>query len=199
MQGPERELPIFRSAGQARLLALLMAGPDDRWRTVTDAARQLGVAPSSVGREADRLVGAGLLEEQRIGNVRRIRANHASRYYPELHGLLLKAAGPVPVVADALAAVTGIREAHIFGSWARRIEGTAQGEPPRDVDLLVVGEPDPAAVYRATAEAAAVLGQDVEPVIVTAGEWDEAGRGGGPPFLRAVRDGPLVGVIGSRQ
>lgn len=176
-----------------------MTGPDDGWRSVTDAARQLGVAPSSVGRETDRLVGAGLLEEQRVGNVRQIRANRASRYFPELRGMLLKAAGPVPVVADALAVVAGVREAHIFGSWARRIAGSAQGEPPRDVDVLVVGDPDPAAVYRATAHAAAILGQDVEPVIVTGEEWDEAGRGGGPPFLRAVRDGPLVGVAGPRR
>lgn len=199
MHDADRELPIFRSAGQARLLALLMTAPDDAWRSVTDAARRLDVAPSSVGREADRLVAAGLLEEHRVGNVRQIRANRSSRYFPELHALLLKAAGPVPVVAEMLGPLPGLREVHIFGSWARRIAGETAEEPPRDVDVLVVGEPDPGAVYRATADAAATLGQDVEPVIVTVAEWEEAAHGGGSAFLRAVHEGPRIEVLGPRR
>lgn len=197
MQTTDADLPIFRSSGQAALLTLLLTGGDE-WRSVSDAARRLGLAPSSVTREADRLVAAGLVEEQRIGNVRRIRADRSSRFFPELRGLVLKAAGPVPVLSGALRAIPGVHEAHVFGSWARVLAGADHpgDAPPQDVDLLVVGDPDPAAVYFVAAEAGAALGQDVEPVIVTDAEWADAAEGRGTGFLRAVRGGSLVDVLG---
>jgi DNA-binding transcriptional ArsR family regulator len=194
MQSVERDLPIFRSAGQARLLTLLLAGPGDEWLSLSEAARRLRLAPSTVQREAERLIGAGLLESERMGNTRRIRADRSSRFFPELRALVLKAAGPVPVISQALTGVPGIAAAHIFGSWARRIAGDDDDEPPRDVDLLVVGDPDPGVVYAATADAGRVLGQDVDPVIVTRAEWQAATGSAGAAFLRAVREGPLVHV-----
>jgi DNA-binding transcriptional ArsR family regulator len=192
-----RELPIFRSTGQARLLALLMTAPDDTWRSVTDAARLMEMAPSSVGREVDRLAVAGLVEEQRVGNVRQIRADRSSPYFPELHALVLKAAGPVPVLREALAGMPDLAGAWVFGSWARRILGEPGAAPPRDVDVLLVGDPDPAEVYAATARAEQQLGQDVDPVIVTSQEWEDATRGRASAFLRAVREGSRVDVFGA--
>ena len=56
----------------------------------------------------------------------------------------------------------------------------------------MVGDPEPGAVYAATALAARTLGQDVDPVIATPSEWQAATGPAGTAFLRAVREGPLV-------
>ena len=153
MQTSTEMLPIFRSAGQARLLARLMIGTGEDWRSLTELARSVDLAVSSVQREVERLTRAGLVESQRIGNVRRVRANRASAFFPELRALVVKAFGPVPLLRDAIAPIAGVSEAYIFGSWARYASDPGEmREPPGDIDLLVVGDPDPDLVYTACAD-----------------------------------------------
>ena len=148
----------------------------------------MGLAPSSVLREVDRLARAGIVDTERIGNVRRVRANRDSRFYPELRGLVLKAFGPVSVLGAGLSRVPKVASAYIFGSWARYhlSPGTMQ-EPPRDIDVLVVGDPDPDRIYRACAAAEEELGLEVTPVIVDAATWSGAGHSSAPGFLETMR------------
>lgn len=94
-------------------------------------------------------------------------------------------------MADRLDAIGGIEEAYLFGSWARRYGGEP-GAAPGDIDLVVVGEPDADKVYEAGRDAGAVLGQEVNVVILTPEEW-RARRSG---FIREVRSSPLVAVSG---
>src|SRR5665647_1926137 len=102
-------LPIFRSAGQGQLLARVFLRPDQAG-TISQLARDLNLDPGGISREADRLERAGLIESERIGNQRRLRANEASPFYPELRGLLIKAFGPVAFLGVDLANVPGITD-----------------------------------------------------------------------------------------
>src|SRR5712692_3616550 len=94
-------LPLFRSRGQARLLAHVFLHPEERV-SLNQLARGLGIDPATVQREAQRLEEAGILTSERIGRARVVRPNEGSPYYPELSGLLLKAFGPVPVLRERL-------------------------------------------------------------------------------------------------
>ncbi|MGD9694982.1 MAG: MarR family transcriptional regulator [Thermoleophilia bacterium] len=181
-------LPIFRSEGQGRLLARVYLAPD-RPASLTGLARELGLDPGGVTREADRLERAGLIRSERIGGVRLLRPDEDSPYHRGLHDLLLKAFGPAVVIGPALGTVTGIEEAFVFGSWAARYLGEA-GDPPRDIDVMVVGRPDRLAVSRALRPIEGELGREVNETIVSRERWEEAGDG----FLRGVRAGPLVPI-----
>ena len=186
-------LPIFRSPGQARLLARLLLDDGRRWRSLTELSRWVRLAPSSVQREVDRLARAGLVETERVGNVRRVRANMDSPFFPELRGLVVKAFGPVPVLGAALSRVPRVEKAYLFGSWARyHLAPHMMQEPPRDIDVLVVGLPDPNRVYQACAVAERELGLEVSPTIVDPGSWSRAGHADAPAFVRAVRTSELV-------
>lgn len=68
-------------------------------------------------------------------------ANAESVAYEPLRELLLRTFGPLAVVSDAFADVDGVPDLFIFGSWAVRFHGEGGGEP-RDVDVLIVGDPD---------------------------------------------------------
>lgn len=195
VQSPPAFLPIFRSPGQARLLALLFLDGGRRWRSLTELARAVELAPSSVQREVERLERAGIVTTERIGNIRRVRASDTSPFYPELRGLLIKAFGPVPVLAARLLALDGVERAFIFGSWARdHLRPDEMTEPPGDIDVVVIGTPDPDRVYAACEAAESELGIEISPLIVDAAQWSDAAAPGGPVFLRAVRQGELVPV-----
>jgi hypothetical protein len=93
------------------------------------------------------------------------------------------------VIAEEFAAQPGTDLVLIYGSWAARYEGAA-GPAPGDVDVLVVGAPDRAAVYAAAERAEARLGVPVNPVIRTAARW----TGGGDPLVESIRAAPYLDV-----
>jgi predicted nucleotidyltransferase len=181
---PPPLLPLFRSSGQARLLAQLFALPQDQGLSLADLGRAAGLASSRVHREVESLESAGLVRSERVGTARLVRPNVDSPYYPELRSLLLKAFGPAVVLKPLLSEVPGVEEAYLFGSWASRYLGEP-GFAPGDIDLLVVGDVDPGDVYRACRRAENALGRPVNPTILSRQEWADRESG----FVRAVHEG----------
>jgi predicted nucleotidyltransferase len=182
-------LPIFRSEAQLALLGQLFLSPG-REQTLAELEQATGVPQQTVSREVARLLNSGLLLGRRVGRLHFVKPNEASPYFPELSGLLLKALGPQSLLAEKLPKLDGVEEAYLFGSWARRYQGEI-GPPPGDIDVVVIGEPDVDAVYDAAGELGRLLGQDVNPVVLTPAEW-RAGRSG---FIKELRKGPLVPLV----
>lgn len=185
---PPQLLPLFRSAGQARLLARLYLGSTAP-ATISDLARELGLDDGGLTREADRLEKAGLLVSERIGRSRVLRPNRDSPYYADLLGLLTKAFGPAIMIAPLLATIDGVEQAFIYGSWAARYEGRP-GSDPVDVDVLIVGSARQLELARIARELTPVLGRDINIVTVSSAEWKAPKTG----FLRDVKRGPLVEI-----
>jgi len=183
-------LPILRSQTQARLLSALLLEPERQW-TVSALAQRADVSQPTATREVQRLERAGLLVVSGNRSARSITVDTGSPYFPELAPLVLKAFGPVRVIAEELAEINGMEEAWLFGSWARRYLGEAGGSPAV-IDVLVVGRPDLDALATATTRAGGTLGRPVGSTVLTRDEWIEASSG----FVRAVRDGARVRVLG---
>jgi len=183
---PPLLLPLFRSETQARLLARVYLLPE-RALPLADIARELGVDRGTLTREADRLEEAGLVVSERVGRQRILHPNEDSPYYPELNGLLVKALGPINLIEPALARIDRIREAFIFGSWAARYLGEP-GPPPGDVDLLLIGEPEWGTVARVARELTELLGQEVNPTILSPERWRAADEG----FVRQIKREPRI-------
>jgi len=164
-------MPIFRSHHQAALLAWLLLHPDREY-TLTDLAHRLDVPLTTLQREAQRLVQAGILADRTLGRARLLRANPGNRATAPLTQLLEVTFGPETVIREEFA-IDNADRILIYGSWASRYQGNP-GPPPNDVDVLVVGNPDRAAVYDAADRAQTRLGMQVNPVIRTSQKWAEA-------------------------
>lgn len=182
-------LPLFRSRGQARLLARVFLHPDER-RSLNQLAHELELDPATVQREAERLEEAGILTSERIGRARLVRPNEDSPFYTELQGLLLKAFGPVPVLRGSLRKLAGVEQAFIYGSWAARYSGQP-GEAPGDIDLLVLGRPDRRQLSRLCREASEELGFEVNPTVLSPSDWESDATG----FIRSLKDQPLLPLL----
>jgi predicted nucleotidyltransferase len=181
--------PLFRSDGQARLLAeLFLPGKDEL--NVNELADRAGLAYGTVHREVRRLLEAGLLSERRFGQARLIRPNPESPLTQPVRDLLLVCAGPVPLLATELRDVAGVQAAFLFGSFAARMRGEP-GEPPHDIDVLVVGTPHPMAVYEACQRVSDQVRREVNATIMTPDELKEHSG-----FLAQVRHSPTVAIIG---
>jgi len=167
---------------------VFLSGADEL--NLRELAGRAGLAYTSVHREAGRLLQAGLLLERRLGQARYVRPNPASPLTEPVRALLLVSAGPVPLLAAELQQVAGVQSAFLFGSFAARLRGQA-GAAPADIDVLVVGTPDPTAVYAACRRVGEQVGREVSATIMTPDEL--AGHTG---FLASVRAQPTVPVLG---
>jgi predicted nucleotidyltransferase len=178
-------LPLFRSRLQAELLArLFLAAPEGE--SISELGRRLAVDAASVQREVSRLEQAGVLTSTRVGRTRIVRPDPGSPIHRELAALLEKAFGPAPLLEEQLARIDGVHRAFIFGSWARRFHGES-GRLPHDIDLLVVGSPDPNEVYRAARNVDERLGIEINPIIVDDAEWSRPNG-----LVARVKREPLV-------
>lgn len=186
--GPPALLPLLRTQTQGELMALLYLHPE-RSYSLTDIARRLKVSVPTILREVDRLVPAGLLDEDRVGRSRLVRAATASPLYRALSELLALTYGPLPVLTDLLAMVPDIEEAYIFGSWAARYLGES-GPSPNDVDVLVVGAVDADEVFEVGERARLHLGREVNVRHLPAEAWRDPTPA--DPFVVSVRERPRV-------
>jgi len=180
-------LPILRSRMQGELLALLLLHPEREY-SITELAAGVGVSTTAVLREVDRLIGGGILAERQVGRSRLIKARTDTPLYRPLSDLLAVTFGPMPVLAEALARLEGVRGAYIYGSWAARYSGES-GPPPSDVDLLVVGDPDADELFDLVENVSRRLGRRIDVHRVTAEAW---GARSDDPFLTSVRERPIV-------
>jgi predicted nucleotidyltransferase len=185
---PPALLPLLRSQVQGDLLALLYLHPDREY-SLTDVAGMIGASVKAVHQEASRLTAAGLISDRRHGNLRLLRAVTDSLLARPLTDLLAVTYGPLPVLSDALAGLPGIEEAYIYGSWAARYHGEP-GPIPADVDVLVVGTPDPDDLEDVAENAEQRLRRPVSIRRVRPRTWHEPDPG--DPFLTSVRSRPLV-------
>ncbi len=183
----QAEIPLFRSRGQAAVLRDVFLHGDGV--SLSDLAASTGLSSSTVHHEVERLERAGLLRSVRHGRTRLVQPDERSPLAADLSALVIKALGPPAVITGELERVAGVRQAYIYGSWARRARGD-QIPLARDIDLLVVGRVDHDDVYTACLRAEKILRLDVNPVVVSAQDWDDPAT----EFLKAVRAGALVSV-----
>lgn len=180
-------LPILRSRMQGELLALVMLHPEREY-SITELADDIGVTPTTVLREVDRLTGGGILTDRRVGRSRLVKARTDTPLYRPLSDLIAVSFGPMPLLTDALVGFEGVHRAYVYGSWAARYNGEP-GPPPADVDVLIVGDPDADALFDLAEEASRRLGREVNVHRVSVEAWEARTD---DPFLTSVRERPLV-------
>jgi len=107
----------------------------DHWWFMTELARHLETAPSSLQRELDSLVSVGLLLRRQDGRRAYFKANADSPLFQDLQGIMEKTSGLLPALKAALKDFDDrIELALVYGSIAR-----GEGHSASDLDLMIVG------------------------------------------------------------
>jgi DNA-binding transcriptional ArsR family regulator len=185
-------MPIFRSQHQAAMLAWLLLHPEDEY-SLTELAKRLDVPLTTLQREAQRLVEAGILKDRTMGRSRLLRADLSNRAAAPLTELLQVTFGPQTVIGEEFNPLDA-DVVLIYGSWAERYHGTS-GPPANDVDVLVVGNVDRADVYDAADRAQVRLGMQVNPVTRTPQQW----VGDSDSLVLQIKASPTVDVTLERK
>lgn len=174
---------------RAEILRLLFETRDQEIH-LRDLARLAGLSPAALQKELTTLAAKEFVLTRRDGNRLYYRANIGHPLYPELRGIVLKTSGIAAELSRALAAITGIDLALIFGSVAA---ATATGRS--DVDLLVIGNTGLRNITPALRGIAETLGREINPVCFTPAEWREK-RAKGDAFATRIIAEPKLWLKG---
>lgn len=180
--------PVFRSAAQAEILGATLPYPT-REQTISDLSQQLAIPLATVSDEVSRLVTAGLFTSRKVGRSNLLTPNVRNRLLTPLTEIVLATMGPHRLLRDAFANLAGVDRLLIYGSWAARYKGEA-GPPPNDLDVLVVGTPDRAAVYDAAEEVERRTGLPVNPVIASPTRWADQNDA----LMTQIKSSPTVDI-----
>lgn len=179
---------------QRRVLALIFGNPDRSFYTA-EILRRVNSGTGAVERELSRLRRSGLVSVERIGNQKHYKANHESPVYRELQGLVLKTAGLVEPLAEALEPyAANINAAFVFGSVAK---GTHHGGS--DIDVMVIGDDlNYADIYESLQRAESKLYRPVKPLFLSLHDWRRK-LAETDSFVHKISGQPKIMIIGSEH
>lgn len=175
------------------ILAATLLQPEKAWYA-SELARRMGVPPSSLQRELRDLAEAGILKTHRQGRMSYYQANVESPLFPDLRGLLLKTAGLVDVLADALKPVASkVKAAFVYGSIA-----SGEEQSDSDVDVMIIGTVPSTDLALSLRHARDLLGREINPTTYTPAEFSKK-RAARDPFLTNVLSKPKLFILGDEN
>jgi uncharacterized protein len=189
----KRALDVLLPKTRQGILAALLTRPDKPWYS-SELARRLGVPSSSLQRELRDLTQAEILKSHRQGHMIYYQANRDSPLFPDLRSLLLKTAGLVDVLADALRPLSSrLQLVFVYGSIA-----SAEERSESDIDLMVVGKAPRSDLALPLRRGRELLGREINPTVYTPAEFERK-RASKDPFLTDVLTKPRLLVLGSEN
>lgn len=159
--------------------------------------RKLCLGGASVQRDLDRLTEIGALKRSVDGRLVRYVPQVESRFWRGMRILIADPREPAVLLRDALCDVDGLKAAFVFGSTAKR---SAQSDSDVDVFIVEDAATDRKSLYRQLAEAALLLGREVNPTRYTVEKLAERLGNRAQPgsrFVREVLTGPKQWVAGA--
>lgn len=180
------------SEGQSRVFRWVFGQPEREFH-LNELLRLTGLSSASVQRELNRLADAGLVLSERVGNLRRFRANPQSPVFEELVELTRKTLGAEPLLRDALQPLApDLQAAWIYGSYAKQTD-TANS----DIDVMIVGEElSLNRVLKALAPVETELGRKINPTLYTPAEFAKR-RAEKDSFVNRVLEQTVLPLIGT--
>lgn len=157
----------LRSRVRRRLLAYSFTNPAAR-HYLRELAVKLAVDPGNLSRELRRLERDGLFVSEVSGRQKYFRLNRKYPLYEEVRRIVSKTIGAAPRISEALRGIAGLEEAFLYGSFARN-----QQDAQSDMDILVIGKPEGAALAKEVQKLERYLGREIHYTVLTRKEFEK--------------------------
>ncbi len=183
---------LFASRTRAHLIAAFTMRPGERLY-LREVARLIKADVRAVKVELDRLERLGFLKSQASGNRRYMQVNQGFPLYPELKAMALKTIGLGENLRAALAELSGIQFAFVYGSVAKGDEAAAS-----DLDLFITGRVSGPMLHKALSKTKATLQREINTSRFTVEEVRNRLKKG-DSFIKDVLNGPKIFIIGTED
>jgi len=179
------------SESQSRVFRWLFGQPGRAFH-LSELRRLTGLGSASLQRELNRLAEAGLVQSERVGNLRCFQANPQSPVYGELISLTRKTVGMEPLLREALLPLLPrLKAAWIFGSVAKQTD-TSQS----DIDIMLIGENlSLGDILQHLTPLETLLGRKINPTCYSPADFERR-RAEPDSFVNRILSQPILPLIG---
>lgn len=191
MPGLEQTALLTRGRTTAKVLALLTSTPGQRFHT-REIVRRIDGTEHPVHRALTLLEEQGLVDSQRVGNLRMWSMPTTHPLYRGLREVFARTVGVAEQLRSALAGQR-VELAFIFGSYA-----TGRDDEASDIDLFVLGEVDWSSLPDIEGDVLARLGRELNAVRFSEEDLRTAIERGSP-FIETIHDEPKIWVLGDDE
>jgi predicted nucleotidyltransferase len=162
---------------------------------LSELAEHIGTRVSSLQREIEALVHAGILERHVDGRRTYVKADENSPIFPELRRLMEKTSGVIPLLIEEAARFkkNKIKWAFVYGSVARGEENAAS-----DVDVMLIGEVTTMEIVPVFRRVEKVVGRPINETVFSERDFINSLKKKSH-FLRTVMRGDKIMLKGSED
>ncbi len=182
---------ILSSRVRAEVFRLLF-GLDKNELHLREIERCSGLSIATVRQDLRKLARLDLVKSRRDGNRLYYRANQGHPLYQDIRNLVLKTAGLVEVLREAIG-WRAVRVAFVFGSVAKGMVGAES-----DVDMMVIGDLGLRELSGRLSGVSDRLGREINPHVLTPNEFRKR-RQAREHFMNSVMASPKIFVLGSED
>lgn len=176
----------LRSEITKKLLNYLFLNPHESLY-INELTRQLAVDKRNLVKKINELEEEGILQSQRRGNLKLYSLNLKYPLYNEYRKIILKTVGFEHNLKESLKRVKGIKEAFIYGSYARD-----KLDSHSDIDILVVGSHSIALLQKELNELAKQLNREINVVNMDEQEFNKKIKK--DPFITGILKGKHIKI-----
>lgn len=153
---------------------------------VNDLSRRLGLDKRNLVKKLRELELIGLLKSETKANLRLFSLNRKFPLYNEYRKIILKTVGIEERIRQILKAVPGIKEAYIYGSYARD-----KMDAYSDLDLLIIGDHEIHALQKEINLLQREINREINSVNMSEEEFRRK-RESNDPFLSGIFEKKLI-------
>ena len=155
---------------------------------IRELERILGFSAGNIRRELIALKEEGIIDFVKKGNQSHYYLNKKSPIFNEIKSIISKTIGLEFKIKKCLEPITGIKEAFIFGSFAKEKEHSLS-----DIDLMIIGSIDEDILIPRISKTEELLGREINYHLISENEWKK--RKDKDSFIKSITSSPVIKII----
>ncbi len=155
---------------------------------IRELERILGFYAGNIIRDLIALKEEGIIDFVKKGNQSHYYLNKKSPIFNEIKSIISKTIGLEFKIKKCLEPITGIKEAFIFGSFAKEKEHSLS-----DIDLMIIGSVDEDILIPRISKTEELLGREINYHLISENEWKK--RKDKDSFIKSITSSPVIKII----
>ena len=178
---------LTKSKTREKLLQLFFSDPSKKYY-LRELERILNISVGNIRRELLSLKKTGLFKSEKMGQQVYYFLNKDSAFFEDFKNIVFKTIGIQGKLKKELEKIKGIKQAFIFGSFAKNKENTSS-----DIDLMIIGEVDEDLLISKISKLENLFKREINYHLIDAEEWKEKSKK--DSFLKNIIRSPKIKII----
>ena len=178
---------LTKSKTREKLLQLFFSDPSKKYY-LRELERILNISVGNIRRELLSLKKTGLFKCEKMGQQVYYFLNRDSALFEDFKNIVFKTIGVQGKLKKELEKIKGIKQAFIFGSFAKNKENTSS-----DVDLMIIGKVDEDLLISKISKLENLFKREINYHLIDTEEWKEKSKK--DSFIKNIINNPKIKII----